>query len=177
MNPLQLIIWNIVSRCYSFTIIVGHWDYIHDNETGILVYTWAAGTQPCSDNIHPHRDPHAHIHKESEWTHQGVAFPLDLEGECMFVCPFYRLCINLLLMLVYNIIVLQLMYISFFSLDGVYHITLTALNKVEFGGPMALRICHQTPYIIDTTAPVIHHIEQANFDEDESLISVNVTAE
>ena len=53
------------------------------------------------------------------------------------------------------------MYISFFSLDGVYHITLTALNKVEFGGPMALRICHQTPYIIDTTAPVILHIEQA----------------
>ena len=61
--------------------VLGHWNHIHDNETGILLFTWAIGTQPCEDNIHPHNDPHAHIHKESEWTNQGVAFPLDLPGK------------------------------------------------------------------------------------------------
>ena len=61
--------------------ITANWDGIRDNETGILLYTWSVGQEPCGFNIHPHKDPHAHLSHESEWNHVGVAYPLHLQGE------------------------------------------------------------------------------------------------
>ena len=64
----------------NITIFTANWDGIHDDETGILVYTWSVGTEPCGFDIHPHNDPHSHFPSQSEWTNIGVAYPLDLDG-------------------------------------------------------------------------------------------------
>lgn len=65
----------------------------------------------------------------------------------------------------------------YFFADGYYHISVTALNKVEFGGPMAVRVCHSTPYIIDTTDPVIVNITQAVYDQLKQAITLQVGAQ
>ncbi|CAH1249045.1 SELE [Branchiostoma lanceolatum] len=65
--------------------VSANWDGFKDNETGIFGYTWSVGTTRCEDNIHPHRDPHAHLFDESEWTHTGIAHPLDLEDGKYYV--------------------------------------------------------------------------------------------
>ena len=51
-----------------------------------------------------------------------------------------------------------------------------ALSEIDFGGPMALTVCHSTPYIIDTTPPVIHEIYSATYDEDTHVVSAIVNA-
>ncbi|XP_078575699.1 uncharacterized protein LOC144861601 [Branchiostoma floridae x Branchiostoma japonicum] len=116
-----------------------NWDGFHDNETGIFGYTWTVGADHCLDDVHPHKDPHAHLYDEDEWTHQSLAYPLNLE-------------------------------------DGYYHVSVRALNKVEFGGPMATTVCHTTPYIIDTTPPFVHHVDLISYDEDsyELIVEYNV---
>ncbi|XP_070574642.1 uncharacterized protein [Ptychodera flava] len=58
--------------------VSANWDGFHDDETGIFGYTWTVGTEPCLDNIHPHKDPHSHLFDESEWTHIGIAYPLPV---------------------------------------------------------------------------------------------------
>ena len=47
----------------------------------MLIYTWSVGSIHCEDDIHPHNDPHDHLYDESEWTHQAVAYPLQLAGK------------------------------------------------------------------------------------------------
>ncbi|XP_072034301.1 uncharacterized protein [Amphiura filiformis] len=47
--------------------------------------------------------------------------------------------------------------------DGQYFITVRAINKVEFGGPMAVTVCHTTPYTIDTSPPIIHDISNITY--------------
>ncbi|CAH1258771.1 JAG1 [Branchiostoma lanceolatum] len=56
--------------------------------------------------------------------------------------------------------------------DGMYHVTVRAINKVEFGGPMATTVCHSTPYTIDNTPPFVHSVTNVNYDDDVQLISV-----
>ncbi|XP_070573688.1 uncharacterized protein [Ptychodera flava] len=111
-----------------------NWDGFRDNETGIFGYTWTVGLTPCEDDVHPHKDPHSHLFDESEWTHTGIAQPLNLD-------------------------------------DGVYHVSVRALNKVEFGGPLATTVCHTTSYIIDNTAPFVNHVHLAEYDEYACIIS------
>ncbi|KAI8487517.1 hypothetical protein Bbelb_347510 [Branchiostoma belcheri] len=55
--------------------------------------------------------------------------------------------------------------------DGVYHITVRAINNVEFGGAMATTVCHTTPYIIDNTPPFVHHVHSVQYDETDHTIS------
>ncbi|XP_070564497.1 uncharacterized protein [Ptychodera flava] len=57
--------------------------------------------------------------------------------------------------------------------DGHYHITVRALNKVEFGGPMAATVCHTTTYTIDTTPPFVHDIFDVEYDEETCVLSVS----
>ena len=38
------------------------------------------GTDHCEDNVHPHRDPHAHIAMSSEWTHSGIIDEIRMSG-------------------------------------------------------------------------------------------------
>ena len=49
--------------------------------TGILIYTFALGTDHCEEDVHPHTDPHSHLFDETEWTHSGVLYPIHLEGK------------------------------------------------------------------------------------------------
>ncbi|XP_066264364.1 uncharacterized protein [Branchiostoma lanceolatum] len=116
--------------------VSANWDGFHDLETGIFGYTWSVGTTQCEENIHPHKDPHAHLFDESEWTHTGLAHPLDLE-------------------------------------DGLYYVTVRAINKVEYGGPLATTVCHSTPYAIDNTEPFIHEVFDMLYDEKMYIISAS----
>ncbi|XP_019624877.1 PREDICTED: uncharacterized protein LOC109470382 isoform X2 [Branchiostoma belcheri] len=122
------------------TYVTANWDGYHDNETGIFGYTWTVGTYHCLDDVHPHKDPHSHLYGENEWTHQGLAYPLDLE-------------------------------------DGYYHVSVRALNKVEFGGPLATTVCHSSPYVIDTTPPYVNHVRLISYDENtyELIVEYNVS--
>jgi len=63
-----------------------NWDGIHDNETGILMYTWAVGTKPCGDDVLPFNDPHEHLASAAEWNNIGVAYPLNLPGMSSYNC-------------------------------------------------------------------------------------------
>ena len=49
--------------------------------------------------------------------------------------------------------------------DGQYFITVRALNKVMYGGPLSVTVCHTTPYIVDTSAPIVHEISSLRYDE------------
>ncbi|XP_038062441.1 uncharacterized protein LOC119732930 [Patiria miniata] len=60
--------------------------------------------------------------------------------------------------------------------DGAYYITVRALNKVEFGGPMALTVCHSTPLIIDNTPPIIYSIDDITYDSSIGRIRLKVNA-
>ncbi|XP_070573546.1 uncharacterized protein [Ptychodera flava] len=54
--------------------------------------------------------------------------------------------------------------------DGRYYITVRAVNKVDFGGPMATTVCHSTPYTIDTTPPFVNEVLFLGYDEDTCTI-------
>ncbi|XP_055957638.1 uncharacterized protein LOC126824831 [Patella vulgata] len=56
--------------------------------------------------------------------------------------------------------------------DGVYYVTVRALNKVEYGGPLATTICHSTPYIIDNSKPFIHEVFNVEYEEETKDLSV-----
>ncbi|XP_066289112.1 uncharacterized protein [Branchiostoma lanceolatum] len=114
--------------------VSANWDGFHDNESGLHGYSWTSGRAPCGGDVHPHIDPHAHLFDVSEWTHDGIASPLNLE-------------------------------------DGEYHITVRAINNVEFGGAMATTVCHTAPYIIDNTPPFVHHVHSVQYDETDFTIS------
>ncbi|KAI0241220.1 hypothetical protein LSAT2_032838 [Lamellibrachia satsuma] len=66
-------------------VMSANWDGIYDNETGMLMYTWAVGTSPCGGDVVPHNDPHEHLASASEWTNIGVAFPLNLPDNKYYV--------------------------------------------------------------------------------------------
>ena len=51
-----------------------------------------------------------------------------------------------------------------------------AMNKVQFGGPMALAVCHGLPYTIDTTPPFVNDVNPVVYDEDTFLITAAVNA-
>ncbi|PVD18248.1 hypothetical protein C0Q70_21774, partial [Pomacea canaliculata] len=60
--------------------------------------------------------------------------------------------------------------------DGKYYVTIRALNKVEYGGPLATTVCHTTPYVIDTTPPVIYEVYGTRYDEMTYLITTKYNA-
>ncbi|XP_070573951.1 uncharacterized protein [Ptychodera flava] len=54
--------------------------------------------------------------------------------------------------------------------DGLYHVTVRALNKVELGGPLATTVCHTTPYTIDNTPPIVHEVFNVHYDDTNCTI-------
>ncbi|XP_033637389.1 uncharacterized protein LOC117298318 isoform X2 [Asterias rubens] len=60
--------------------------------------------------------------------------------------------------------------------DGAYFISVRALNKVEFGGPMALTVCHSMPLIIDNTPPIIDSISNITYESSIGRIALQVNA-
>eukprot|EP00058_Branchiostoma_floridae_P000530 XP_002586018.1 hypothetical protein BRAFLDRAFT_110184 [Branchiostoma floridae] len=59
--------------------------------------------------------------------------------------------------------------------DGKYHVTVRAINSVEFGGAMAATVCHTTPYVIDNTPPFVHHVHSVRYDDDVISAEYNVS--
>ena len=55
---------------------------------------------------------------------------------------------------------------------GRYYVTARALNKVEYGGMLSTTFCHSTPYIIDTTNPIIYEIYDIKYKEHLYEVSV-----
>ena len=39
------------------------------------------------------------------------------------------------------------------------------LNDIEYGGPLALVVCHSIPYTIDTVPPMVHSVTAITYDE------------
>ena len=72
--------------------------------------------------------------------------------------------------------ILQVFCLFFIYPDGAYFISVRALNKVEFGGPMALTVCHNTPLIIDNTPPIIDSINNITYDSSIGRIGLQVNA-
>lgn len=64
----------------------------------------------------------------------------------------------------------QLIYPSylmkFFFIDGKYYITVRAINKMEYGGPLATSVCHSTAYAIDNSPPIVYEIFNVQYDEE-----------
>uniref|UniRef100_A0A1I8J5S5 GPS domain-containing protein n=1 Tax=Macrostomum lignano TaxID=282301 RepID=A0A1I8J5S5_9PLAT len=117
-----------------------NWDGLHDNETSIFGITWAAGTDVCGTDISlGYGDPHAHLGHESQWTHIGSIHPIPNPAYKENGLP-----------------------------DGKYYSTVRATNKVEFGGPMTLTLCHWRPIVVDNSPPLVHHLTDITF-EDEIL--------
>ena len=54
--------------------------------------------------------------------------------------------------------------------------TLRALNKVEYGGPLSLTICHEQPFIVDTSPPIIYEVTQAVYDEATDVVTIHGNA-
>ncbi|KAL5015119.1 hypothetical protein ScPMuIL_009389 [Solemya velum] len=49
--------------------------------------------------------------------------------------------------------------------DGKYYISVTALNKVQYGGPLSTTVCHSTPLSVDNSPPEIYEIFNIQYDE------------
>lgn len=60
----------------------------------------------------------------------------------------------------------------FLWIDGKYYVTVRAINRIDYGGPLALTICHSTPYIIDNSPPIIYEIYNIKYDEDKFNLSL-----
>ncbi|XP_062596534.1 uncharacterized protein LOC134257978, partial [Saccostrea cucullata] len=56
--------------------------------------------------------------------------------------------------------------------DGAYFITVRAINKVKYGGPLATTFCHSTPYIVDNSPPLIYEIYNIYYDEEQFNLSI-----
>ena len=61
--------------------------------------------------------------------------------------------------------------------DGIYYITVQALNQVIFGGSGVLTLCHSTPYVIDTTPPVIYSVKLVAYNETSNITTFYYHAE
>lgn len=63
-------------------------------------------------------------------------------------------------------------YLYFFYLpivlfiDGKYYITVRAINRVEYGGPLATSVCHSTAYAIDNSPPIVYEIFNVQYNEE-----------
>ncbi|XP_033121447.1 uncharacterized protein LOC117120538 [Anneissia japonica] len=57
--------------------------------------------------------------------------------------------------------------------DDNYYVTVRGLNKVEFGGPLSLSVCHSVPLVIDNTLPFVNDIFDIGYNEDTEEVSVS----
>ncbi len=68
-----------------------------------------------------------------------------------------------------------LQYYNFYT-DGSYYMSVRALNNIDFGGPMALTVCHSTPLVIDNTPPILYDIYNITYDSSIYLIGTSISA-
>ncbi|KAK3101942.1 hypothetical protein FSP39_007535 [Pinctada imbricata] len=56
--------------------------------------------------------------------------------------------------------------------DGRYYVSVRAINKVDYGGPLSTTVCHTTPFAVDNSPPVVYDVYDIKYDED----TFNLTA-
>ncbi|KAK7496779.1 hypothetical protein BaRGS_00011988 [Batillaria attramentaria] len=49
--------------------------------------------------------------------------------------------------------------------DGSYYVTVQAVNDVIHGGDLVTTVCHSTPFLVDTTPPLMNSVDEVLFDE------------
>ena len=66
----------------SNTYFPVHFNGWKDPECGLYKMVFGIGSNACETDIYPYEDPHAHHFGEEDWTHQGIAYPIELpDGE------------------------------------------------------------------------------------------------
>lgn len=48
--------------------------------------------------------------------------------------------------------------------DGSYYVTVQAVSNVIYGGPLATTVHHSTPYIIDTSPPIVNEVYNVQYN-------------
>ena len=66
---------------------------------------------------------------------------------------------------------------SYLKQDGLYYVTVQALNKIIHGGALVTTLCHAAPFAVDTTPPDFHGVQEIYFDEDFDLLGVYYNAD
>ncbi|KAK3094096.1 hypothetical protein FSP39_024081 [Pinctada imbricata] len=61
--------------------------------------------------------------------------------------------------------------------DGLYYVTVQALNNIIHGGALVTTLCHTVPFAVDTTPPDFHGVEEIYYDEDFDLLGVYYKAD
>ncbi|KAK3092476.1 hypothetical protein FSP39_003379 [Pinctada imbricata] len=61
--------------------------------------------------------------------------------------------------------------------DGMYYVTVQALNNIIHGGALVTTLCHTAPFAVDTTPPDFHGVEEVYYDEDFDLLGVYYNAD
>ncbi|KAL8573311.1 hypothetical protein ACOMHN_032773 [Nucella lapillus] len=49
--------------------------------------------------------------------------------------------------------------------DGPYYVSVQAVNDIIHGGDLVTTVCHSTPFVVDTTPPQFHAVQEFLFDE------------
>lgn len=57
--------------------------------------------------------------------------------------------------------------------DGPYYVTVDAINNAGYGGALVTTIHHTTPFILDTTPPVIDGLTVVEYDIVKNILSVD----
>jgi hypothetical protein len=60
--------------------------------------------------------------------------------------------------------------------EGAYYITIRATNQIAYGGPLFTTVQHATPYIIDTTPPVVEEDVDVGYNLTTNQLSVEYDA-
>ena len=50
------------------------------------------------------------------------------------------------------------------------------MNKIDFGGPLALGVCHAKPYTVDMSPPVVYSIDNIWYTWDTSVVLCDFNA-
>ena len=56
--------------------------------------------------------------------------------------------------------------------DGKYYVTVQGLNNIVLGGALVTSVCHSLAFVVDTTPPIIHYVEDVFFDFGFDLMAI-----
>lgn len=60
--------------------------------------------------------------------------------------------------------------------EGAYYITIRATNQIAYGGPLFTTVQHASPYIVDTTPPVVGDGVDVSYNSSTNQLSVEYEA-
>lgn len=60
--------------------------------------------------------------------------------------------------------------------EGAYYVTIRAANEIAYGGPLFTTVQHATPYIVDTTPPVVGEGVDVSYNSSTNQLSVEYEA-